>query len=137
MNGRRVNYIPVVVAAVVYFVLGAIWFGVFRRPWLAAIGKTADQLTGSAAPGYVVAFISNLIIAWVLAWLIMQTGRTTLTGGLAIGGLLWLGFTGTTMATEFVFEGRTFAAYGIIAGYPLAGMLIMGAILGRWQKQPV
>jgi hypothetical protein len=54
-----------------------------------------------------------------------------------MGGLLWLGFTGTTMATEFVFEGRTLAAYGIAAGYPLAGMLIMGAILGRWQKQPV
>ncbi len=135
MNGRKVNCIAVVVAAVVYFVLGAIWFTVLQKPWIAAIGKTTDQLTNSPALGYVVAFVSNLIIAWVLARLIIVTGRTSLVGGVAMAGFLWLGFTGTTMATEFVFEGRTLGAYGIIAGYPLAGMLVMGAILGRWQKR--
>jgi hypothetical protein len=107
----------------------------FQKEWLAAIGKTMDQLTGSPALGYVVAFTCNLIMAWMLAWLILLTGRTSLTGGLAMGGLVWLGFTGTTMATAFVFEGRTGEAFAVIAGYPLAGLLIMGAILGRWQKQ--
>lgn len=134
MDGRRVNYIAVVVAAVAHFVLGAIWFSALRQAWLQAIGKTPDQLTGSSATGYVVAFVSNLVIAWILARLIIATGRTSLLGGITMAGLLWLGFTGTTMATEFVFEGRTLGAYGIIAGYPLTGMLIMGAIVGRWQK---
>ncbi len=135
MNGRQVNYVAVVVAAAVYFVLGAIWFTAFQKPWLSAISKTADQLTGSPALGYVVAFVSNLIIAWMLAWLIILTGRTSLVGGFEMGGLLWLGFVGTAMATEFVFEGRTLGAYAIIAGYPLAGMLVMGAILGRWHRK--
>jgi hypothetical protein len=135
LNGRRVNFVAVVVAAVAYFVLGAIWFTALQKPWLAAIGKTVDQLTGSPAPGYVVAFTCNLIIAWVLARLMIATGRTGLMGGVTIAALLWIGFTGTTMATEFVFEGRTPAAYVIIAGYPLLGMLIMGAILGAWQKR--
>lgn len=135
MEGRRVNHIAVVVAAAVYFVLGAIWFTALRKPWLEAIGKTPDQLTGGPATGYLVAFISNLIIAWMLAWLIIALGRKGLLAGAATGALLWLGFTATTMATEFVFEGRTLGAYGIIAGYPLIGMLVMGAILGRWQKR--
>jgi len=135
MNGRKINYIAVVVAAVAHFVLGAIWFTVFQKQWLAAIGKTVDQLTGNEALGYVVAFACNLIMAWMLAWLITQTGRTSLAGGLAMAALLWLGFTGTTMATAFVFEGRTIEAFTVIAGYPLAGLLIMGAILGLWQKR--
>jgi len=54
-----------------------------------------------------------------------------------MGGLLWLGFTATTMATAFVFEGRSIEAFAVIAGYPLAGLLIMGAILGPWQKRSV
>jgi len=137
MSGRRINYIAVVVAAVAHFVLGAMWFTVFQKQWLAAIGKTMEQLTGSPALGYVVAFACNLIMAGTLAWLIMLTGRTGLAGGLAMGGLLWLGFTGTTMATAFVFEGRTIEAFAVIAGYPLAGLLIMGAILGLWQKRSV
>ena len=41
------------------------------------------------------------------------------------------------MATEFAFEGRTPRAFAIIAGDPLAGMLVMGAILGAWQKRSV
>jgi len=136
MERRRVNYIAVVVAAVAHFVLGAIWFSALRRPWLEAIGKTPGQLSGSPAAGYVVAFVSNLVIAWVLARLIIASGRTGLLVGVAMAGLLWLGFVGTTMATEFVFEGRTLGAYAVIAGYPLVGMLVMGAILGRWQKGP-
>ncbi|HEV2423313.1 MAG TPA: DUF1761 domain-containing protein [Terriglobia bacterium] len=134
MDDRRVNYIAVVVAAVAYFVLGAIWFSAFRGPWLEAVGKTPNQLTGSPATGYVVAFVSNLVIAWILARLIIAMTQRGLVRGAAMGALLWLGFTATTMATEFVFEGRTLGAYGIIAGYPLVGMLVMGAILGRWHK---
>jgi hypothetical protein len=137
MNGRRVNYFAVLVAAVAYFVLGAIWFTALQKPWLAAIGKTADELTGSPATGYVVAFVSNLFMAWILARLIIASGRASLWGGVAMAALLWLGFVATVMATEFVFEGRTLQALAIIAGYPLAGMLIMGAILGAWQKRAV
>ena len=135
MNGQRVNYIAVVVAAVAHFLLGAVWFTVLQKPWLEAIGKTMDQLTGSPALGYVVAFVSNLIIAWVLARMIIATGRAGLAGGVAMAAILWLGFTATTMGTAFVFEGRSLEAFAVIAGYPLVGMLVMGAILGAWRKR--
>ena len=139
MNGQKVYYPAVVVAAVAHFVLGAIWFTVFAKPWLAAIGKTMAQLGQSAneSVGYVVAFTANLVIAWALARLMIATGRTGASGGVSLGALLWLGFTATTMGTAFVFEARSFEGFAIIAGYPLAGMLIMGAILGAWRgKRP-
>jgi hypothetical protein len=137
MNNQRVNYLAVVVAAVAHFLLGAVWFTVLQKPWLNAVGKTMDQLAAqtNATVGYVVAFVSNLVIAWVLARLIIATSRTSLAGGVAMAGLLWFGFTATTMGTAFVFEGRNAEAFAVIAGYPLVGMLIMGAILGAWQKR--
>jgi hypothetical protein len=137
MHGERVNYPAVILAAVAHFVLGAIWFTVLQKPWLAAVGKTLEELTreGSATLGYVVAFGANLIIAWVLARLMIATNRTSVVGGVGLAALLWLGFTATTMATAFVFEARSLEAFAIIAGYPLVGMLVMGAILGAWKKR--
>jgi hypothetical protein len=137
MNGGRVNYPAVVLAAVAHFVLGAIWFTVLQRPWLASMGKTLNELRqqGNATLAYVVAFGANLVIAGVLARLMIAMGRTTIVGAMRLAALLWLGFTVTTMATAFVFEARSLDAFAIIAGYPLAGMLVMGAILGGWKKK--
>jgi hypothetical protein len=132
-----VHYPAVILAAAVHLVLGAIWFTVLQKPWLASIGKTLDQLRkqGNATVAYVVAFGANLVIAWVLARLMISTGRTSVAGGVGLAAFLWLGFTATTMATAFVFEARSLEAFVIIAGYPLVGMLLMGAILGAWKKR--
>src|SRR5215469_8752473 len=137
MSGERVNYPAVVLAAVAHFVLGAIWFTVLQRPWLASMGKTLNELRqqGNATLAYVVAFGANLVIAGVLAHLMIAMGRTTIVGGMSLAALLWLGFTVTTMATAFVFEARSLDAFAILAGYPLVGMLVMGAILGGWKKK--
>lgn len=137
MNDERVNYPAVIVAAVAHFVLGAIWFAVLQKPWLASIGKTLDELRlqGNATVAHTVAFGADLIIAWVLARLMIAAGRTTVVGGVALAAFLWLGFTATTTATAFVFEARSLQAFAIIAGYPLVGMLLMGMILGSWKKK--
>jgi hypothetical protein len=47
----------------------------------------------------------------------------------------WGGFVATTFLTEYVFELRSVTIWLITAGYPLIGMLIMGAILGTWRKK--
>jgi len=137
MNANKINLWAVAVAAVVYWLLGAAWFTSLSNPWLASIGKTMDQLKGEAAsPGvaYMVALVCNVVIAYVLGWVIVTTGEQTAMRGASIGALLWIGFIGTTMGTELIFEGRSLAGFGITAGYPLVGMLIMGAIVGGWKK---
>ena len=137
MNRRTVYYPAVIVAAVAYFVLGAIWFTALSKPWQAAIGKTMAELgrEGSPTVGYGVAFASNLVIAWILGRLMIALGKATVAGGVTLAALLWLGFTATAMATEFAFEARSLEGFAIIAGYPLVGMIIMGAILGAWRGQ--
>ena len=139
MNGEKVNYPAIILAAAVHFVLGSIWFTVLQKPWLDSLGRSLNELRqqGNAGVAYVVAFSANLVIAWVLARLMIATGKTSATRGMGLAALLWLGFTACTMATAFVFEARSLKAFAIIAGYPLAGMLLMGAILGAWKKKAV
>ena len=137
MTVERVNYAAVIVAAVADFVLGAIWFTVLQKPWLASLGKTLDELRqqGNATLAYLVAFGADLIMAWVLARFMIAVGKTSVAAGMGLAGLLWLGFTATTMATAFVFEARPVEGFAIVAGYPLVGMLVMGTILGAWKRK--
>lgn len=137
MKTGGINIWAVVVAAVVYWLLGAAWFTMLSNPWLASIGKTMEQLTREAVnPGiaYGAAFVCNLIIAYGIGWVVVGTGEQTALRGITIGALLWVGLVGTTIGTAFIFEGRSLEGFAITAGYPLVGMLLMGAIVGGWKK---
>lgn len=136
MNGGRIDYPAVVIAAVVHFVIGAVWFWALMDPGLAGVGKTSVDLAREGSPvlAYIVAFASDLVLAWVLCWAILATGHQSLSGGMMIGVSLWLGFVATTSATEYVFEARPLELFTVSAGYPLVGMLIMGALLGAWKN---
>jgi hypothetical protein len=137
MKTGGINIWAVAVAAVVYWLLGAAWFTVMSKPWLDSIGKTMEQLTKEAvSPGiaYGVAFVCNLIIAYVIGWVTVGTGEQTVVRGATVGALLWIGLVGTTIGTAFIFEGRSFVGFWLTAGYPLVGMLLMGAIVGGWKK---
>jgi hypothetical protein len=136
VSSAGINYPAVVVAAVVHFILGAVWFWALMDPWLAGIGKTSTDMTREGSPvlAYVIAFGSNLVLAWVLSWAMLVSGYQSVGGGMMMGALLWLGFVATTTATEYVFEARSFETFTINAGYPLVGMLIMGALLGAWKQ---
>lgn len=134
------NYAAIVVAAMVHFLLGALWFSplLFSNAWLSGIGKSMEQLqaanAGSPLP-YIVAFISNLVLAYALSWVITRLGARTAAQGAWVGAMLWLGMVATTTLTEYAFEMRSRQLFAINAGYPLVGMLLMGAILAAWQKQ--
>lgn len=138
---RKVNWTAVMVAAVVHFLLGAVWFTVFKAQWLANLGVTQEQLMAKAGPGpifypYIVSFLCNVVIARVLAQVILATSaRPTLFHGIRVAFYAWGGFVATTFLTEYVFEMRHWGAWTINAGYPLVGMLLMGGILGAWQKK--
>lgn len=136
MGENSPKILAVLVAAIVYWILGAPWFSMLQAPWLVGIGKTADQIKASGLPvwlPHVVTLIANFAMAYVLGWLILATGPQTLMRGVQVAAILWV-FIGAAFATEYVFEARSLQIYAINAGYPLVGMILMGAILGMWKK---
>ena len=136
----KTNYLAVVVAAIAYWLLGAVWFAViFTKPWMQLEHIPPEQVAAmkgaaSAFP-YIMSFVLNLIIAFVLAQLCAWRNATTAARGASLGVLLWIGLVGPITYTTSMYEMRSLNLFLINEGYVLVGLFLMGAILGAWTKK--
>lgn len=125
------NYLAVLVAAVLAFGFGAAYYGVLSKPWMKA--SRVDPENGPPlAPLLVTSFVCELVMAFVLAALIAGLGAAGLGAGIATGFLVWLGFMATTTVINQRYEGFGWDLSIIDAGHWLGVALIMGAIIGWW-----
>jgi len=133
----KTNYLAVVVAAVAYFILGGLWYGVlFHKTWMALEQMTIEQAKSvNPAIPYLVSFLLELLIAYSLAQLCIWRNANTASRGASVGVLVWIGFVGPIALMTYMFEMRPRALYAINEIYPLAGLILMGAILGAWTKK--
>jgi Protein of unknown function (DUF1761) len=131
------NYVAVFVAALVYWLLGAVWFAVlFSKPWMALEHITPEQASSMnpIAP-YIISFILNLVIAFVLAQLCAWRNANTAARGAALGIVIWIGFLGPVTYSTYMYEMRPKQLFAINEFYSLVGLCLMGAILGAWTKK--
>jgi Protein of unknown function (DUF1761) len=131
------NYIAVLVAAIAYWLLGAVWYGVlFSKPWMALEQMSPAQASSMNpfAP-YVITFLLNLVIAFVLAQICAWRNANTAARGAALGILIWIGFLGPVTYTTYMYEMRPKQLFAINEFYSLVGLCLMGAILGAWTKK--
>lgn len=133
----RTNYAAVVVAALAYWVLGALWYGfLFNRPWMLLEHMSMEQAQSmSPVLPYVITFILNVLIAYSLAQICIWRNANTLSRGASVGVLLWIGFVGPVTFTTYMYEMRPWQLFAINQFYPLFGFVLMGAILGAWTKK--
>ncbi len=142
MNLGNLNYWPVLIATIVSFVFGALWYSSLSRQWMAARDmSSADMEKAKAEMGavpvpYIVAFVALLVMAWMLAGVLLHLARggmpVTIRAGMISGFFLWLGFVMTTMAVNHAFQGAKRSLTLIDGGHWLGVLLIQGAILGWW-----
>ena len=136
----KTNYLAVVVAAIAYWLLGAVWFAVlFTKPWMQLehfpLEQAAAMKGAAAAFPYIMSFVLNLVIAFVLAQLCAWRNATTAARGASLGVLLWIGIVGPITYTTSMYEMRSLNLFLINEGYVLVGLFLMGAILGAWTKK--
>lgn len=133
MTDVRINYLAVLVAAIVYFALGAAWYAVFAQPWLALTGiGDAHIKANSSLVLYAVAFIAGLAVCYALAHVVARFGSDSPGSGAMTGFFLGVAFVLTTTLANYEFEFRPTALALIDAGYPIVGMIAAGAILAAW-----
>jgi hypothetical protein len=126
-----VNWLAVIVATVVSWGLGAAWYMVFANQWLAAIGKTRDQLNAKDPTPYIFSVIVQLIMAFFVAALTPALfGATNIVTGIQTGALMWLGFVITSMIQGHRYEGAPWSRTIIDGGYLLAVLVVQGLIIG-------
>ncbi|MGC1300384.1 MAG: DUF1761 domain-containing protein [Alloacidobacterium sp.] len=134
----RLNYLAILVSALVYFAMQAVWFTVFMKEWLAGIDKTADELReegGSVVLAYVIGFVGALAMAAAISWFTQMTGKQTVIRGVLVGIIAWIGFVLTTWSAEYAFEQKGLRVLAINTGISLIGMVVMGAIQGAWKAK--
>ena len=133
----KTNYAAVVVSAVVYWLLGAVWYGfLFSKPWM-ALEHITDAQAQSMSPvlPYVVTFVLNLLIAFVLAQICAWRSANTAARGASVGILLWIGFVGPITFTTNMYEMRPTELFAINEFFSLVGLCVMGIIIGAWTKK--
>jgi len=135
---KTTNHFAVVVAAIVFFMLGAGWYTVLADPWAAGVGKTMAQLKteggGSAMP-MVLGFVAILVMCYTLNSLLNRLGDTTAGGGAKVGAFIALGLVAANIALNYAFELRSVTLWTINTGYVLVGLTVAGAIIGGWRKK--
>lgn len=134
---NAINHVAVWAAGVVQFILGAGWYTLLGRAWMAGIGKDEVQLAaeiGHSPLPYIISLATGLVIAYTLAWLLPKVGAASAAGGAKTGALLALALIGTTLAQNYGFEARPPSLWLINAGYMVVGMAVMGAIVGHWKQ---
>lgn len=126
------NWIAIVIAVVVNSVLGSLWFSqmLFGKKWMEWEGQKEGMGGSSAGPFIALSVVATLISVITLAWFIDRTGTTTLTGGGLIGLYAGIGLVAPAMFADHIFNSRRGMLYLIVAGYPVVGLVITGAILG-------
>ena len=128
----NVNWLAVLVAAVAYFFLGAIWYSaLFQKPWirLSRIDVNDPNMKKGVAAimfgSFVMMFITSLSIAILAEMLELHHWQE----GLHLGLLTGLGFAFTSMAINMLYEKKPTGLYLINGGYQLLGNIIAAVII--------
>ncbi|MFZ0060480.1 MAG: DUF1761 domain-containing protein [Pyrinomonadaceae bacterium] len=117
----KINYPAVIVAAILHWILGAVWYGVFSSKFIELIAWTPAQIAAienqSHTKDYILAFLSSLVLTYILAHFVQYTKAVNISGGLQTACWLWLGFVVTTQLPTVLFEGRKPGLYLLNIGY--------------------
>jgi hypothetical protein len=132
-----INYLAVLVCAILSMGLSAFWYGpfLFGKLWIDSIDKTDDEVKREINPllAYTLTFMGHFVMAYILARFMLYSEAVTLAAGVRIAFMGWAGFTAATMLINTVFEGSKFKKLVVDCGYHLILFLLYGIILALWQ----
>jgi len=131
----QVNWLAVLVGALAYFFLGAIWYSaLFRNAWIKATG--ANMNDPNARKGFagilIASFITVLITSIGLALIIAKIQSSGWMTGAKIGLIGGVCFSAATICNSYLYEKRPIALSTINSLYNIFGCVIAGIIIAVW-----
>ena len=134
----EVNYLAVLIAAVVSMVLGFLWYGpLLGKPWMKEKGYTEESLKEEQSKMgmlYGVSFVLALLTAYVLSHVMMLSQNTfeytMVMTGVTSAFFMWIGFVLPVQTTNTIFGEQNWKLLAIDTGYQLCSVLAMGLVLG-------
>src|SRR5438270_6662024 len=139
MTFAGINYLAILIAAAAGWLSGAAWYSALGTRWVEAQGKTMEEFhahraaikgTPAAWLPFALAFVADLVMAWVLAGMVGHLGAVTIRSAIISALFAWAGFVLTTVLVNNAFAGRSYALTTIDAGHWLLTLIVMGAVIG-------
>jgi len=124
-----VNWLAVVLGAVAFFAVGALWYGVlFGKVWQKEIWPDGTpKATISPAAAFGGCFLAELVVSWMFGHMLART--------LPPVHVIWmmaLGFGASimapTIAINYLFQQRSMKLFLIDASHVIVGALAMGGV---------
>ena len=122
-----INYFAVLGAAVAAFAFGAAFYGLLGKHWMAAAGLSEAK---PKASNFVISFVCELVMAYLLAGLIGHIGDVTVRIALISAAFIWVGFVATTLIVNHRYGGAKWSLTLIDGAHWLGVLLIMGLVIG-------
>ncbi len=128
----NVNFVAVVISAVISMVIGMLWYGpLFGKKWMELTGKKMGEMGNKEEMPklYVAALAASLVAAYMLAVFIKFVQAATPVDGAITGFWVWLGFIATVSLNEVLWGKRPLGLYLLNNGHELVNFAIIGAII--------
>lgn len=129
-----INWLAAFVGAIVGNLgVGSLWYSplLFSKAWQREVGITDAELRAGNFPlifglGFVLSVIAAVLFA---AWL----GPNPPLGDALVSGLVvGLGFVGTSLGINYLFERKSLSLWAINTGFHTAEFVAIGLVLGLW-----
>jgi hypothetical protein len=133
----QLNWVAVIVAALVYFALGALWYSpmLFSRAWQRSIGWDESKTPQASAMTYIVPVIAYLVMAVAVGLLAAATGTDELGEGIVLGLVLGIGLSLAHTFVDASFDPnkpQPWTWFAINGSYHALGLLIVAVIIAIW-----
>jgi hypothetical protein len=128
----EVNWLAVLVATFVVFVLGSTYYAVFG----AQLAKVSDAAARGDRPSpwkLAVELLRCVILTAVVAGVARQGEIDQWAGGLLLGLALWIGFPLVLWTGAMIWENTSWRLAAIHAGDWLAKLLVVAVIMSVWR----
>jgi len=134
----HVSFLPVLVAAVVVFVLGWFWYSpvLFYKPWMRLRGlDPVAAMAGAKMPGgkLLVELVRCLLLAYVIARFVALLGISSWLMAVHFGFMVWIGFPVIILTGSVLWENTPWKVAAIHAGDWLVKLLVISVIVTLWR----
>lgn len=132
----RIHWPAIILAAVIYMILGMAWYSAWAEPWMKYTGVTEAQAEDGPAIMYLFSFIGAVIYSLTLNWILMRLGAKNFIEGAKYSMIIGLVFCFITVMNENSYQMKPVELGLINSLYPVLALTVMGGLLAAWRKAP-
>lgn len=125
----NVNYLAVLLGAVAFFAVGAVWYSVlFGKAWQRESGMSDETIQDSnMALIFGLCFVLELVVAWMLGHLIARTNpqpHVIMMFAFGFGAFVMT----PAVGINYLYQRQSLKLFAIDAGHFIVGMAAMGGV---------